>query len=112
MDMTEILVEPGILLKATKPTQIPALNQGLFLLAFRAALHVHFSCQVCIIKLPNQSQSLCDGKFCITGAGQKRLCGTTRTAIKFQPDNESCQLHKNLQTFMMYLTSMFKTVFH
>lgn len=56
MDMTEVLVEPGILLKATKPAQIPALILGLFLLSFRAALHFLFSCQVCIVKLPNQSQ--------------------------------------------------------
>lgn len=32
MDVTEIVVEPGILLKATEPTQIPALNLWLFLL--------------------------------------------------------------------------------
>lgn len=56
MDVTEILVEPGILLKAANLTQIPALNLWLFLLSFTAALHFLSSCQVCVVKSPSQSQ--------------------------------------------------------
>lgn len=108
MDVTEIQVEPRILLKATKPTQIPALNLWLFLLSFTPALY--FSAAKCV--LLSYPSSLCDGKFCITGAGQKRSCGATRTVIKFQTENDICQLYKNIQTFMMYLASMFKTIFH
>lgn len=54
MDVTEIQVEPRILLKATKPTQIPALNLWLFLLSFTPALYFLFSCKMCVIKLPKQ----------------------------------------------------------
>lgn len=56
MHMTEILVKPGILLKATKPAQIPALNLWLSLLSFTAALHFLSSSRVCVVKLPHQSQ--------------------------------------------------------
>lgn len=107
MDVTEILVEPGILLKAANLTQIPALNLCGFSFFHLQLPSTSFPAVKCVLlSHPVSHRSLCDGKFCTTGAGQKRSCGTTRAVIKFQPENESCQLYENIQTFMMCLTSI------